>query len=174
MKKGFSSIHRERGQLYSTDALLSIVIFLFVLTLISGLSQQLFAQAAVEKEGFFLTQRASRSAAILFSTPGEPAFWHTLSDRNAVFAVGLTDNGVEVSPQKWSAFLDWNANDYSSLTQKMGLENENFYITISDVNKNILTRAGIAPVDKNQISVMVIPIVYASQSAVASMQVYGE
>lgn len=164
---------RARGQLYSTDALLSIVIFLFALTLISGLSQQLQSQAAGDKENYFLTQRAVRVAHVLFSTPGDPIFWESLSDRNSVDSVGVTNSPGAVSQAKWLALRDWNGDDYPSLARAMGIGDLNFYITISDVNKNVLTHAGTAPVDKNQISVVTLPVVYQSQGTVAAVQVYS-
>ena len=164
---------RERGQLYSTDALLSIVIFLFALTLISGLSQQLQSQAANDKENYFLTQRAVRASHTLFSTAGDPVFWESLSDRNSVKSAGVSNTPGAISSTKWSAFRDWNGDDYPSLARAMGIGDLNFYITISDANKTILTQAGTAPVDKNQISVVTLPVVYQSQGAVASVQVYS-
>lgn len=165
--------HRARGQLYSTDALLSIVIFLFALTLISGLSQQLQSQANSSKENYFLTQRAVRAAQIIFTSPGDPIFWESLSDRNSVKSVGVSNTPGNISSAKWNAFRDWNGDDYPSLARALGIGDLNFYITISDVNKAILTQAGTAPVDRNQISVVTFPVVYQSQGAIAAVQVYG-
>lgn len=170
-KKDFSS--RARGQLYSTDALLSIVIFLFALTLISGLSQQLQSQASSDKENYFLTQRAVRVAQTIFSSPGDPIFWESFSDRNSVKSVGVSNTPGNISSTKWIAFRDWNGDDYPSLARALGIADLNFYITISDANKSILTQAGTAPIDKNQISVVTLPVVYQSQGAVAAVQVYG-
>ena len=88
--------------------------------------------------------------------------------------MGVSDNGVEISPQKWNAFLDWNATNYPDLARRLGIEDLNFFISISDANKNILTRAGISPVDKNQVSVVTFPVVYESQGAIATLQVYSD
>ena len=172
-KKIIPSCNFIRGQLYSTDALLSIVIFLFALTLISGLTQQLQSQASSDKENYFLTQRAIRAAQTIFSSPGDPIFWESLTDRNTIKSVGVSNTPGNISYSKWLAFRDWNGDDYPSLARALGIGDLNFYITISDSNKTILTQAGTAPVDKNQISVVTLPVVYQSQAVIAAVQVYG-
>lgn len=163
----------RRGQLYSSDALLSIVIFLFALTVISAMTQQFQNQAADEHFADITTLRAARTALTLFTSPGNPTFWDTNSDRTSVKSVGVSTNGVEISPQKWNAFLDWNADNYPELAHRMGVGDLNFYLTISDVNKNILSRAGTSPINKNHVSVVTFPVVYESKGAVATLQVYG-
>ncbi len=165
---------QTRGQLYSSDALLSIVIFLFAMTIISALTQQLQSQSADEHQNYVTTQRTARAALTLFTSPGNPAHWDTNSDRNAVWSVGVSTHGAEISSQKWNAFLDWNATDYPDLARRLGIGDLNFLVTISDVNKNILTQAGIGPVDKNQVSVVTLPVVYESQGAIATLQVYSD
>lgn len=162
-----------RGQLYSSDALLSIVIFLFVLTVISTVSQQLQNQSLDELQNYRTTQRASRVAQTLFTSTGNPVYWDTNSDRNNVLSVGVSNNGIEISPQKWLALLDWNADDYPDLARRMGIGDLNFYITITDENKEVISQLGTAPIDKNQVSVVMFPVLYASQGAVATLQVYG-
>ncbi len=174
MKQRHSQTHtRSRGQLYSSDALLSIVIFLFAATLISAVNQQLQNQAAEEHNAYTLSLTTARTAAILFTSPGNPTYWDTNSNRSDVLSVGVSPNGTAISPAKWAAFLDWNATNYTQLVSRMGLEDLNFYVTISDENKTILTRAGTAPINKNTVSVVTLPVVYQSRPAIATVQVYG-
>ncbi|MBM3282147.1 MAG: hypothetical protein FJY86_02290 [Candidatus Diapherotrites archaeon] len=163
---------RSRGQLYSSDALLSIIIFLFVLTVISTVNQQLQSQSLEEISDYRFSQRTIRVAEMLFSSGGNPLYWETLSNRSTVTRVGLSSVPGEVSADKWNAFLDWNATDYADLAEHLGIDDVNFYITISDENKTIISYAGISPVDKNQVSSVLIPVVFNSIPAVASVQVY--
>jgi hypothetical protein len=162
-----------RGQLYSSDALLSIIIFLFVLTVISTVNQQLQSQSLEEISDYRFSQRTVRMSEMLFSTQGSPVYWETLTNRSSITSVGVMSNPGEVSSAKWNALLDWNNDDYGELAARLGIGDVNFYITISDENKIILYQVGIAPVDKNQVSGVLIPVVFNSFPAVAAVQVYG-
>lgn len=162
-----------RGQLYSSDALLSIIIFLFALTVISTVNQQLQSQSLEEISDYRFSQRTIRVAEMLFSSGGTPSYWETLVDRSTITRIGLSPTPGEVSSEKWNAFLDWNADDYGDLAQSLGIGDVNFYISIMDENKNVISQVGISPVDKNQVSAVLIPTVFNSLPAVASVQVYG-
>jgi hypothetical protein len=87
--------------------------------------------------------------------------------------VGVSLRGAEISSPKWNALLDWNADDYPDLAHRLGISDKNFYITIMDTNKLVISQLGISPTDKNQVSAILFPVVYRSQPAVASVQVYG-
>lgn len=170
IKRFFKS---SQGQLYSSDALLSIIIFLFVLTVISTINQQLQGQSLEEISDYRFSQRTVRLGEMLFSTSGSPVYWETLSDRSSITAIGLVSIPGEVSPTKWNALVDWNADDYADLATRLGIGDVNFYISISDENKTILSQVGISPTDKNQVSGVLIPVIFNALPAVASVQVYG-
>ena len=99
-------------------------------------------------------------------------YWETLTDRNAVKSVGLANHHAGISIEKWNAFVDWNADDYTSLKQWMGLGTSNFYLSMADINRTVLGYAGIQPTDVNSVSVVVFPSVYQQKPVVVQMQVY--
>ncbi|MDP2665972.1 MAG: hypothetical protein Q8P05_00510 [Candidatus Diapherotrites archaeon] len=164
----------RKGQLYSSDALLAITIFLFALTMIALLSSQLEQQAVDQILRFQSARRAEGVAQALFGSPGNPVYWDHLSDRNGITSVGLIENGMQISSSKWAALRDWNGDDYPSLKTALRIPDVNFYITLQDTNRQTLSQAGTAPVDVNQVNVIVIPTVYAGENVVAILQVWGE
>lgn len=162
-----------RGQLYSTDALLAFVVFAFALMLISGLTNQLenqFVQTTAQEYGRLAATRVAES---LLASPGDPVYWENLADRNAIFRAGLAAAGNEISIAKWNAFLDWNAADYPSLKNRLGLADKDFYITLADVNRIVLTRAGTGPTDSNNVALVMLPAVYRGVPVILHLQVYS-
>lgn len=160
-----------RGQLYTSDALLAIVIFVFAITLIAALWGQLQNQMTSNLYDHVTQQRLQRVAETLFFTRGEPAYWHTLTDRNSV-SPGLIQHGNEIALAKWTALRDWNTTDYPSLVSALGIPDLNFYITISDTNRTLLTSTGNAPYDVNTIYVETFPSTYSGRAVIVSMQAY--
>lgn len=164
----------KRGQLFSSDALLSIMVFLFALTVISILTSQLEQQTVDQLQRYYTTQRAERVATSLFASPGEPAYWDTLSDRSTITKVGLTNGHSGIDLQKWQALQDWNADDYAGLKTALGIPDLNFYINIYDTNRTTLSQAGIAPTDVNKVNGVIIPTTYQGTAALVAVQVYEE
>ncbi len=161
-----------KGQLYSSDALLSLVVFAFALALISGLNFQLITQMDASNQTYLRDASMSRIMSTLLSSPGDPVYWESLSDRNAVKQIGLVDHHAGISRAKWNAFVDWNGDDYSSLKNGMGTPGHDFYITISDVNRTVLAVAGTGPIDVNNVSVITYPSRFNEQVVMVQLQVY--
>ncbi len=163
----------EHGQLYSTDALLSLIIFAFALAIISGMTSQLNNQSQSALNAEYLSLATKRVVQALFFSPGDPWDWHTRSDYNSVRQIGLLGSGGEISALKWSAFRDWNSTDYAGLKQGLGIPDKNFYLVIWDTNRNTLSVAGTAPIDTNSVSVMNVPSMYGGKPVIVQTHVYG-
>ncbi len=162
----------ERGQLYTSDALLALMVFLFALMLITTLAAQLENQSIQLIRETQHHRAAERVGNSLFSSPGNPSHWEYLSDKNATLRIGLISTGKEISPIKLSAFGDWNASNYSQLKSVMGLGDQNFYLSITDSNQTLLFQAGSSPVNASRVSVVTTPAFYAGKTVLATLQVY--
>jgi hypothetical protein len=162
----------QRGQLYSTDVLLSVMVFLFGLALVTSLTNQFDIQSSQLIDLEIKQSTNDHIMRTFFSTSGIPANWEYLTDRNDVQQIGLIGSGHEIDNQKWSAFIDWNNADYASLINAMGLLDQNFYITIIDSNRTTLSKAGTAPVDANSVTVVNIPSIYQQQPVLVTAQVF--
>ncbi len=162
----------NRGQIFSTDALLALIVF----TLIIGLTLGILGQ--IQSTGENVKRNADRTAVteqvllLLLSSSGSPRNWESYSDRNEVKMIGLMNESGEMSLAKWSSFIDWNATDYSSLKSSLGIPDQNFYITLSDLNFNILSKAGTAPIDINKVSALTLPSIYQGKMVMVQLQVY--
>lgn len=165
------SLH-ERGQLFSSDALLAMVVFLFALTVTFALTDQLVVQTNESAENIQLNHTTARLAQTLVSSPGNPSNWEYLSDRNNVREIGLVGNGREISTKKWSSFRDWNGSDYPSLKQSMGIGDKNFYFYMTDTNKNVIAYAGISPANARRVSGSTFATTYLGEPVMATLQVY--
>lgn len=149
-----------------------MVVFLFALTVTFALTDQLIVQTTELAEGAQLNHTTARLARGLISSSGVPTNWEYLSDRNNIRAVGLIGNGSTISPQKWSSFRDWNANDYASLKQNLGISDKNFYFYITDTNKNIIAYAGISPTNARRVSSSTFATTYLGGPVMATLQVH--
>lgn len=163
---------KPTGQLYSSDALLSLVVFAFALALIAGMNAQLVAQTDASNQTSLRDASASRAMHALLSSSGDPSYWETLNDRNMVKQIGLIDHQGGISQAKWDAFMDWNGDDYPALTQWMGIPDYNFYLSISDTNRTVLEVAGTQPTDVNNVSVVIYPSIYQHEPVMVQVQVY--
>ncbi len=161
-----------RGQLFSSDALLAMMVFLFALSVTFALTDQLIAQTTSSANGEQLNHVADRLAQLMIFSSGEPSNWEYIPDRNDVAWIGLINHGKEIDPQKLIQFRDWNADDYYSLKTNMGIGDKNFYFYISDVNKNVVSNAGISPVDAVKVSTSTFSSVYNGKPVLVTLQVY--
>lgn len=165
-------IHGSRGQAFSTDALLALIVFTLLLALTIGLVTQIQRTGEESRDGLQRSFLASQVLTHLLSTEGDPLYWNTLSDRNQVMSLGLIGYGGSLSPAKWEQFRDWNADDYSNLKSRMGMGDQNFHLLIMDINRDTLSQAGIAPVDVNEVASITLPAYYNGDLVYVQLQVH--
>ncbi len=161
-----------RGQAFSTDALLALIVFTLVLALTIGLLTQVQRTGESAELGLHRSHITEQILIQLLSSPGKPMNWETLSDRNQVKALGLIDHGGIISSEKWEELRDWNGDDYPSLKSWLGIADQNFYIQIVDLNRNTVSKAGIAPLDVNSVTAMVLPAYYDGDLVYVQLQVH--
>lgn len=161
-----------RGQAFSTDALLALIVFTLVLALTIGLLTQV-QRTGENAQGNLQRSHLTEQILIhLLSSPGKPTNWEVLSDRNQISALGLADHGGALSAQKWEELQDWNGDDYSSLRVWLGVADQNFSIQILDLNRNTISQVGIAPLDANSVAAMVLPAFYEGELVYVQLQVH--
>lgn len=162
----------QKGQAFSTDALLALIVFTLLLALTIGLVTQIQRTGEEAKDGMQRAFVASQALTHLLSSPGEPSYWESLTDRNSVISLGLMGFGGTLSPDKWSQLRDWNGDDYSGLKSRMGMGDQNFHILILDINRDTLSQAGIAPSDVNEVASITLPAYYEGQVVYVQLQVH--
>lgn len=162
----------KKGQIFSTDALLALIVFTLVLAVTIGLLTQIQTTGENAVRSQTQTHITEQIIMQLLSSPGSPRNWETYTDRNNVKMIGLIDHEGGISTDKWNQLQDWNSDDYSSLKTWLGIPDRNIYITISDVNHSTLEAAGLSPSDVNSVSTAVLPSFFDGELVFVQVQVY--
>jgi hypothetical protein len=162
----------EKGQVFSTDILLAVIVFTMMLALSGGLITQVQRAGENMEQGLQRSQTTEQLLTHLLSTQGRPSNWEIESDRNAVESIGLVDERGVISTDKWSQFRDWNGDDYSSLRTWLGIPDQNFHLLITDLNQSTVSQAGITPSDVNAVASFTLPAVYAEELVYVQLQVH--
>ena len=164
----------RKGQIFSTDSLLALVVFTLVVALTAALIQQVQLTGEDAREQQADSSRTQRILYSLLSSPGIPSYWEDAGDWNAVSLIGLSDGGGFISPSKWSALQDWNGEDYPSLLSHFGIPDRNFYLSMWDLNHSLIEETGLPPVDANTVSSITLPSLYEGEIVMVQLQVHTQ
>ena len=139
----------RKGQVFSTDLILAVAVFLFALTLTIVYSNQVanrvgYWEEASERENAALL--ASR-ALVLFS--GEPSNWENLSIED-INSIGLAVSQNELSLAKLQKLGDFNLVHYSEAKALLGLAKYDVWIEVRDLNGQLVESFGFEPSLSNQ------------------------
>ncbi|HIH16446.1 MAG TPA: hypothetical protein HA252_03515 [Candidatus Diapherotrites archaeon] len=134
-----------RGQLFSTDLLFAVSVFLFALTFSIVFSNQL-AVRVESIEAFNHQQDLARNAMnVLLTSPGYPGHWQALPDLSTVDGLGLASSRNQLVPAKVLAFMDLNASAYADMKALLGLSRYDFEFSVNDLNGSTLALVGTSP-----------------------------
>ena len=146
-----------KGQFFSADVMLSILLFLGILT--SFFATHAYVNRTIENQEVKndMTQIASFLSSSFVETGGYPDNWETFKkddllkdkgdkDKKYVFAIGLSKNadGWNLNQKKIDKFVELNSS-YDFLKDTLGVKGAGyeFYVSISTVSKSYV--AGIYP-----------------------------
>ncbi|QDA30674.1 hypothetical protein FH039_02275 [Thermococcus indicus] len=121
----------RRGQLFSMDALLSLVLVIMILGTVSATSESLRSEINSLVSWYGRTNIADNMLDVLTKTPGEPEDWDE-NIQEMKYPGWREDNSHEVSCTKIRRFIELlekgNQNEYNFL--KNLSQNNNFYVNI--------------------------------------------
>ncbi len=165
------ALRSQRGQIFSTDLLFALAIFLFTLTFSIVFSAQL-ALRVENIESFNHQQDLARNALQgLVLHPGKPANWHKLGGLAAVDSLGLANSRNVLSPAKVQGLVDLNS-AYPAMKTVLGLARYDFEFTLQDLNGTTIARMGTSP-DVNSNTVLVRRLAsYNGRHVLARMRVF--
>ncbi|NUN11226.1 hypothetical protein HUU53_01115 [Candidatus Micrarchaeota archaeon] len=124
---------KRRGQVFSGDAVLSVVVFLLAVSLVSVAWNESNAKIGAFKQRSALVVDATSAADSLIRTQGVPIDW----SKNDVSGIGLSD-GKSINPAK---FLELTLLDYDSSRELLGLGNYDYQLVFS--NESTPIRSGV-------------------------------
>lgn len=119
---------RHKSQLISVDAILAMVLFLFILISVAFSYNHAIMRVDETQRDFEISYRTNIAFMSLFHT-GYPANWDRLAITNSsILHIGLTHGGVAFNHSKLAAFAQANES-YYRLQNLLGLASDDFYVT---------------------------------------------
>ena len=126
-----------KGQIFSMDFMLSLGIFLFILSSSIVIWNNINSQIDQREANNKLQTEIVSISTLLLETPGSPVNWE--EDPSKTSQLGLAVKGNLLSSAKILALTNIPYNDAKNL---LGLEDEDIYIEFIDANGNLLQAGG--------------------------------
>jgi len=120
----------KRGQIFSTDLIVSSIVFLFILTLSLIYSTEVSNRIYLLEADNARNLAAFSAANSLLLSSGSPANWENMPDLNYVSSIGLAKAGNEIHPAKLRKLMDLNAGNYNGVRELLGLAKYNLRISV--------------------------------------------
>ena len=161
----------RKGQIFTTDLILAVTVFLFVLTLTIIYSNQVANRAYYWEETNERELAALLASRALVLSHGEPANWERLSveDMNSI---GLAGSRNVIDSRKLQRFADLNAGSYGEAKALLGLSKYDVRITISDLNQQLLESFGLEPDANKETSSFTRAALYGGEAVLVRVKVY--
>ncbi|MFH0970141.1 MAG: hypothetical protein V1776_01635 [Candidatus Diapherotrites archaeon] len=162
----------EKGQVFSADVLLAVIVFTLILTLVSSLLHETQLTGENERQQLRLSKAAGDAIEQLLSDAGSPVNWEQLDDENVIHTLGLIDPHGTISVEKWSALQDWNRTHYAFVQRWLGIPDMNYHIRITNLSQELIEEAGISPFDVNNVGSVILPSIYNGNIVFVQVQVH--
>jgi len=140
-----------RGQVFATDFIVALSIFLFVLALALVLSNNVNVRASVIEEYNELEEASFNAVNQLILSGGEPINWNQFSDLNEVNSLGLAESRNVLDKNKVEWLVDNNALQYNGVKELLGLSKYELRISLQDLNGTELNKIGMDADENKQI-----------------------
>ncbi len=122
-----------RGQVLSVDFVMSLLVFIFILTTSVLIWNNINSQIDQNERNNRIQSELSSISTTLIESPGSPTNWETLP-LSQVNQIGLAVRSNVLSPAKITALTTLDIDDRNIL----GFDTGNVYIEFVDVNNNLL------------------------------------
>ena len=140
-----------KGQIFTTDLILAVTVFLFVLTLTIIYSNQVANRVGYWEEANDRENAALWASSALVLSSGEPSNWENLALED-INSIGLAGSKSVLLPSKLQRLVDLNSGHYSEAKALLGLAKYGVRIEVSDLNKQLLNAFGLEPGSESQVS----------------------
>ncbi|MDO8647131.1 MAG: hypothetical protein Q7R70_01815 [Candidatus Diapherotrites archaeon] len=123
----------KKGQIFSADALLGMIVFLFALSIVFYYFGQISERDRAFTESFEMKTIAFNSLSSLVETKGAPENWEFAEIQDAK-SFGVSSERNVLSPEKLEKFGEFTLQDANSVRKTLGLGKYDFSFKISDFN----------------------------------------
>lgn len=132
---------RSKGQVFSADAIIGLVIFMIALGVVFYYFSQLSQRELAFNQEFEMKDSAFRALAVLSETPGIPENWAYM-DSSGIRSFGIAERRGILSSERLSALCALVSEDYNHSRKILGLKKFDVLITVSDLNGDVLESCG--------------------------------
>ncbi len=129
----------KKGQIFSSDFVVSIFLFTFILSLSILIWNNINDQISQREINSIAQTRLVSISTMLVETSGLPENWEDLGSVSEISQIGLATKGNVLSSSKILALKNL---PYGNAMNILGLENERIYIVFIDANGNTLNENG--------------------------------
>ena len=130
-------MNSKKGQTWSVDFTLAVVIVSFILLLSILLWNNLALRWNAADDYRQMQTNAMFAAEALMTTPGEPKSWEMLPQIDgSITAIGLVDGRNELNSLKIEKLVSENATAYGVVKQRLGVSHYELGINITDLGRN--------------------------------------
>ncbi|RLJ02995.1 MAG: hypothetical protein DRP11_02040 [Candidatus Aenigmatarchaeota archaeon] len=124
-----------KGQIFSNDFLLAVIIFMLILTTIQATQMKMFEKIDNDREKIYYESLLSRTDTLILYE-GYPEFWSP-SD---VEVLGFAQEPSILNVTKIKYFVSM---DYDKLKELLGVRGREFYVEFTDSEGNVISDGGI-------------------------------
>jgi hypothetical protein len=125
-----------KAELFSSDFMISILLFLTVLTIITTYYQNLQSDVYEADIRNDMYSKAINVASLLATTSGYPQYWNSTN----VQVIGLYDSG-KFNLTKFEELKQIAQIDYQTVKTKLGTGAYNFHISLKDTTGDIIVKS---------------------------------
>lgn len=134
-------LKKSKGQVFSADTLLGLLVFLFALSIVFFYTSQLFERQSSFFEELELKTQTFNALSSLVETKGFPSNWE-FQNIPEIKAFGIASSPGIVDSAKLESFLQISQSDYDSVRKTLGLSKFNYRLSINDLNGESVAIAG--------------------------------
>jgi hypothetical protein len=132
-----------RGQVFSTDALVGLVVFLFALGIAFYYFSMVSERNSAFEESAELKNSAFNALSVLVETKGLPENWQSLNVPE-IKAFGIASERNIIDSGKLSRLAEISVSDYENAKKILGLQKFDFRVSVNDLNGSGIVSAGSA------------------------------
>jgi len=148
-----------RGQLFSTDFFVGVVILAFLLGASTYVWTSNMNRAGEKIQVQELEYRSYVLSSAMVKSPGVPEYWE--ANTSLTRAIGLASSDRVVSEAKFNALISM---DYDEARKRFGVEGYGLYVALLDGDQNLLNEYGFKPSKQVSISSR-IPVTYKGNAS---------
>lgn len=165
----YKSCKKNRGQVFSTDLLLAMMVFIIIVLLISHTWNGVSVRAQDWEDRMEMQRRAYVASAFLIMSPGYPSNWN----ESTVKVLGLTTREQNVIDS--SKFSEMQSMSGSKIKELLNIEEYSLYINLSYYGGSSIGDVGTPPTENaTEITSIDSYVVYNGQLTILDLMLWNE